>query len=75
MTLTTVSDWYKEAKGQHYGLTLLIEFLVYEKKVLKMEDATEKLTYFLQDRFSNKMNEYLLDYERKNLTNRSYENV
>ena len=65
MTLTTVHDWYKEAKGQHYGLTLLIEYLVCEKKVLKMEDATENLTYFLQDRFSNKMNEYLREYEEK----------
>lgn len=61
----TVQDWYDGALGHHYGLQLLIEFLVFEKKVLKMEDPTESLTYYLQDRFSNKMNEYLREYEEK----------
>lgn len=61
----TVQDWYNEAKGQHYSLALLIEFLVYEKKVLKMESSTEDLTYFLQDKFAKKMNEHLREYEVK----------
>lgn len=61
-----VQDCYKEAKqGGHYSLQLLIEFLVYEKKAISFEDETEKLTYFLQDRFTNKMNQYLTDYEVK----------
>lgn len=61
----TVQDWYEEAKGQHYGLQLLIEYLVFEKKVLKMDDDTEKLEFYFQDRFSSKMNEYLREYEKK----------
>ena len=61
-----IEEYCTEAKQHgHYSLTLLIEYLVYERKVLKMEDAAEKLTYYLQDRFANKMNAYLSDYERE----------
>ena len=61
----TIQEYYTEAKEHnHYSLALLIEYLVNERKVLKMEDAAEKLTYYLQDRFANKMNAYLSDYER-----------
>jgi hypothetical protein len=60
-----VSDFYQEAiKQNHYSLKLLIEFLVFEKKVLGMNDPKEKLTYYTQDRFLKKMNEYLNKYER-----------
>lgn len=61
-----VREWYSEAlKGNHKSLLLLIEFLVYEKQALKFEDETEKLTYYIQDRFANKMNQYLKEYEVK----------
>lgn len=61
-----VRDWYKDAMiGKHYSLMLLIEFLVYEKNAVKFEDDEEKLTYYLQDRFANKMNQYLQEYENK----------
>jgi hypothetical protein len=60
----TVREWYSEAIiGKHYSLQLLIEFLIYEKKVLKFEDTTEKLTYYLQDKFHKKMDEHLRIYE------------
>lgn len=62
----TVREWYKEAIiGKHYSLQLLIEFLVYEKNSIKFEDDTEKLNFYLQDRFANKMNEYLAEYEEE----------
>jgi hypothetical protein len=62
----TVREWYKEAiLGKHHSLQIWIEFLVYEKNVLKFEDSEEKLTYYLQDRFANKMNEYLSEYEER----------
>lgn len=62
----TIREWYKEAIiGKHYYLQLLIEFLIYEKNVLKFEDTTEKLTYYLQDKFHKKINEYVLKYEEE----------
>lgn len=58
-----VKDYYIEAiRGRHDSLILLIDYLVHEKKVLNMEDDSEKLTYYLQYRFRNKMNEYLKEY-------------
>jgi hypothetical protein len=60
-----IQEYYTEAKQHgHNSLILLIEYLVFERKVLKMEDAATNLTYYLQDRFANKMNEYLSEYER-----------
>ncbi len=60
-----VRDLYNESiKHNHYSLKLLIDYLVNERKVLKMTDSDDKLTYFLQDKFGKKMNEYLVEYER-----------
>jgi hypothetical protein len=47
------------------SLLLLLDFLIYEKKVLTMEDDVKKLDYYFQDRFKNKMNAYLLEYKNK----------
>ncbi|ALY08110.1 hypothetical protein BhaS171_00054 [Bacillus phage vB_BhaS-171] len=59
-----VQEIYDIAKSDnHHSLELLISFLVYEKKVLQLTDDQEKLTYFMQDRFKNKMNEHLLRYK------------
>jgi hypothetical protein len=64
----TVRELYFEAiKGKHYSLQLLIEFLVNEKNVIKMTDDTRAIDYYLQERFHNKMNEYLAAYEEKRL--------
>jgi hypothetical protein len=38
---------------------LLVQLLVYEKRVLKMTDDVTKIDYYLQKRFKNKMNEEL----------------
>jgi hypothetical protein len=60
-----VRDHYTEAKKYGYqSLVLLIEYLVHERKVLNMGDSEEKLSYYLQDKFQKKMNEYLMEYER-----------
>lgn len=60
-----IEDLYQFAVTKHYySLELVIEYLVNEKKVLKMSDDEEKLQYYLQDRFSKKLNEYLSEYER-----------
>ncbi|WP_243299118.1 hypothetical protein [Bacillus litorisediminis] len=62
----TIQHIYLEAKEHGFkSLVLLIEYLVEERKVLKFTDPEEKLTYYLQDRFRNKMNEYLREYEVK----------
>ncbi|MGN7327924.1 hypothetical protein [Bacillus pumilus] len=62
----TVKDWYKEAiKFNQYALILLIEFLVYEKVVLKMTDQEEQLFFYLQPKFKEKMNEHLKNYHTK----------
>lgn len=62
----TVREAYLEAIiGKHYSLQLVIDYLVNERKVLEMTDTQEKLTYYLQDKFHKKMNEYLIEYERK----------
>ena len=60
----TVSEMYNEAiKDDHYALRLMIEYLVFERQVLKMTDSEEQLTHFLQDKFANKMNHYLIEFE------------
>jgi hypothetical protein len=64
----TIRELYAEAlMGKHQSLQLLIEFLVNEKKVLTMADEEEKLTFYLQDKFANKMNEHLLAYESQKI--------
>jgi hypothetical protein len=59
-----VHEHYTQAKEHGYhSLVLLIEYLVNEKKVISMGDSEEKLTYYLQEKFWKKMNEYLSDYK------------
>lgn len=60
----TVRDIYHECiKHKHHSLKLMIDYLVNERKVLKMTDDEEKLTYYLQEKFAKKMNEYLAEFE------------
>lgn len=61
----TILDLYLEGKDEFPSLKLLIDFLVFEKKVVKMDDPIDKLDYYLQDKFHNKMNEYLGGYKQK----------
>jgi hypothetical protein len=61
-----IQETYDEArKYGYYSLVLMIEYLVNERKVLKMTDSEEKLTYYLQEKFAKKMNGYLAVYEKK----------
>lgn len=55
-----IKEYYKMSKEDNY-LTgfLLVQLLVYEKKVLTMTDDVQKIDYYLADRFKNKMNEEL----------------
>lgn len=58
-----IEEYYRESIKQNFpSLTMLIDYLVYEKQILNMDDEEEKLSYYLQDRFHNKMNEYLTEY-------------
>lgn len=62
----TIQELYEDAiTYEYYWLEITIEFLVKEKQVLKMTDNADKITYFLQDKFSSKMNEHLEEYERE----------
>lgn len=64
----TVRDIYAWALQENeYSTILLIEFLVQEKKVLKLTDNQENYTYYLQEKFHQKMNEYLKEFESKRL--------
>ena len=66
MSWVNVRELYAEAlqyPEHSYSLILLIEFLVEEKKVLKLNDSVDKLTYYLQDRFAVKLNQHLAEYE------------
>jgi hypothetical protein len=61
-----VQDCYNEAKEYGYNsLVLLIDYLVNERKVLKMTSNSAELTYYLQDKFAKRMNKYLADYKER----------
>ena len=62
----TIRELYAEAledKVTCKWLINLIELLVYEKKVLHMDSDITEMDYFLQDKFSVKMNQHLAEYE------------
>jgi hypothetical protein len=62
----TIQELYDEAKKyNYYSLVLLIDYLVDEQKVLEMNDSDSKINYYLQDRFSKKLNEHLAEYQKK----------
>ncbi|WLR44417.1 hypothetical protein LC087_19105 (plasmid) [Bacillus carboniphilus] len=61
-----VREYYAGAIEEgYYGLELVIEYLVFEQKVLSLEDDGEKLDYYLQEKFHKAMNKRLIEYERK----------
>jgi hypothetical protein len=60
----TIRELYSEAiKGKHNSLQLIIEFAVYEKKVLKMEDSSKNLHRFFNPKHRNYVNSHLKEYE------------
>lgn len=62
----TVKETFQEAsRNDITSLSSLIMFLVFEKKVLTMEDDAEKLDFYFQKKFHKKMNEHLIAYQAK----------
>lgn len=61
-----IGELYVDAiKYKEPTLILFIDFLVRERKVLSFDDPVEKLDYYFQDRFANKMNQHLDEYKTK----------
>lgn len=62
----TIRDWYEaNIRHNYYSLILLIEFLVYEKKTVRAQDSEEALNFYLQEKFKDRMNAYLLAFEQE----------
>ncbi|AWG38291.1 hypothetical protein CMR26_06805 [Bacillus velezensis] len=62
----TIRDWYEAAlRHNYYSLILLIEFLVYEKKTVRLQDSEEALNFYLQEKFKDRMNAHLLAFEQE----------
>lgn len=62
--MTTIREYYFESlKDNHYGMQLLIEFLVNEKKVLHMTDSTKELDRYFLLKHRERMNQLLSEYE------------
>ncbi|UYL93798.1 hypothetical protein NIIg97_gp49 [Geobacillus phage vB_GthS_NIIg9.7] len=56
----TIRELYTAAIEQkEESLILLLDFLLFAKKAVKLDDDAERVDYYLQDRFRVKMNEYL----------------
>lgn len=65
-TQTLIRDWYLDAVDYNQEpLLLLLDFLIYEKKVLSFDDPEEKLHFYFQDKFRGKMNRHLAQYKAK----------
>jgi|SRR5690625_4990175 len=63
----------RSAKAGYLDLQALIMFLVFEKDVLEMEDSTEKLKVYYQDKHNERMNAEINAY--KNKMNMKYDPV
>lgn len=62
----TILELYTEAKKDGVvSVWLLIEYLVFERKVLTFEDRVNGLDYYFEFRFRHSMNQYLKKYMRK----------
>ncbi|WP_342515509.1 hypothetical protein [Sutcliffiella sp. FSL R7-0096] len=61
-----IRDWYLDAVDYNQEpLLLLLDFLIYEKKVLSFDDSEEKLHFYFQDKFRGKMNEHLAKFKEQ----------
>ena len=66
----TIKELYAEAikEEAHNGtwsLSLLIEFLIFEKKVLNWDDDKSELDLYFKPNNAKRMNELLLDYKKE----------
>ncbi|WP_180229292.1 hypothetical protein [Bacillus pseudomycoides] len=61
----TILEFYREAKKDGIiSAWLLIEYLVFERKVLTFEEDVSRLEYYFELRFRQSMNQYLKVYMR-----------
>ena len=61
-----IKEVYSESiKGQHEWLSLLIEFLVFEKGVISFEDDQQVLDLYFKPNNQQRMNKLLLEYRNK----------
>lgn len=63
MTVEETLEWAIDHDKQ--DLQTLIMFLVYEKKTLSLSDNSDKIDFYTQEKFHNKMNDHLNDYKQK----------
>jgi hypothetical protein len=70
-----IRELYMDALIQkHYSLQLLIEFLVYEKKVVCFEDDKKALDLYFIEKHKAKMNKLLQDYnDQRNIVKENKE--
>lgn len=61
-----LKELYEESiKGNHESLSLLIEFLVFEKKVLTFDHDKKELDLYFKPNNRPRMNKLLLEYKSK----------
>lgn len=61
-----VKELYRDAMdNEQQTLLLVLDYLIKERQVLSLDDDKSKLDYYLQDRFKDKMNEYLKEYKER----------
>lgn len=62
----TIREIYeKSVEGGYEWLTLLIELIVIEKKVVRFDDTQEVLNLYFKSNNQMRMNELLFDYREK----------
>ena len=60
-----VRDYLEYALTESVDLKAVIMFLIFEKKVITLEDDSEKLAFYLQPKYQKKMNEHIRNYKPK----------
>lgn len=71
MTVEEMLEW--SVSQENVDLQALILFLVYEKKTLSLDDDSEKIRFYTQDKFKGRMNEFLSSYKKKlNMQNKTF---
>lgn len=61
-----VKELYNEAvMNNEEILLLLLDFLLFKKSVIQMDDDISKVHHYLQPKYKNKMNQHLLQYKKE----------
>lgn len=62
----SLRDLYSDAiLGDHEMLALLIEYLIFEQKVLTFEDSKSELDLYFKSNNKKRMNQLLNEYRKK----------